>query len=127
MVLVGRLTPGLRIPTAIISGTFQIPFRQYLVYTTMAAVLWSGFWMALGYYSGRTLLPLIRQYHSQISLASTGSLAIVGLAVLAFMAWRRLRERQKAPNRASQASPGAGQARGVGAADTAVHPGPEVA
>ncbi|MGE5619988.1 MAG: DedA family protein [Sphingomonadaceae bacterium] len=90
MVLAGRLTPGLRIPTSIMAGVFEIPFHQFLLYTTLSAVIWSVFWLALGYYFGMSLLPLVGRLHSPVLYAGLAlPLLLVG-AVVAF--WRRRRK-----------------------------------
>ncbi len=62
MVLVGRLTPGLRTPTSVMAGVFEVPFLQFLMYATLSAVIWSGFWLGSGYFFGRKLMPLVRHF-----------------------------------------------------------------
>ncbi|MCL4369751.1 MAG: DedA family protein [Chloroflexi bacterium] len=87
MVLVGRLTPGLRTPTSIISGVFEIPFHQFLFFTTLSALIWSGFWLALGYFGGTKLLPLVRHLHSPI--------IYVGIALVLIAALIAVRQRRR--------------------------------
>lgn len=88
MVLVGRLTPGLRTPTSIIAGVFEVPYHQFLFYTTLAAVSWSGLWLLLGFFFGRQLIPLARYLHSPTVVALTLALLLgAGLALYAW--WRR--------------------------------------
>ena len=79
MVLVGRLTPGLRTPTSIMAGVFEVPFLQFLFYATLSAVMWSGFWLGLGYFFGRRLVPLVRHFDK--------SGYVVFAAVILFIAW----------------------------------------
>ncbi len=87
MVLVGRLTPGLRTPTSIMAGVFRIPFPQFLLFAGLSALLWSCFWLGLGFYGGRTLMPLVRQY-THYSYYAAGILAsLVAVGLLAYRWW----------------------------------------
>lgn len=88
MVLIGRLTPGFRTPTSIISGVFEIPFHQFLLFTTISAVIWSGFWLSLGYLGGAKLLPLARELHNPLIYLA---IAVVVLALAAAYRWKRIR------------------------------------
>lgn len=97
MVLVGRLTPGLRTATSIMAGVFEVPFHQFLFYTTLSALIWSVFWLALGYFFGMKLLPLARYLHSPILYV--GLLLALLVAGAAFLWWRRRRK-------PAEASPG---------------------
>ncbi len=63
MVLVGRLTPGLRTPTSIMAGAFEIPLYKFMFFTTIAALTWSGFWLASGYFFGKKLVPVVKYFH----------------------------------------------------------------
>ena len=63
MVLVGRLTPGLRTPTSIMAGVFEVPFRHFFAFATLAALVWSGVWLASGYFFGKRMLPLLQYFH----------------------------------------------------------------
>ena len=46
--ILGRLIPGLRIPTTIMAGIAGITYREYVVYAGIAAVLWSSIYVVLG-------------------------------------------------------------------------------
>ena len=70
MVLVGRPAPGLRIPTSIMAGVFEVPFHQFMAFTTVAALTWSFFWLLLGYFFGPSLLPLVRRLHDPVALGA---------------------------------------------------------
>ncbi|MHB0868284.1 MAG: DedA family protein [Chloroflexota bacterium] len=90
MVLVGRLTPGLRTATSIMAGVFEVPFHQFLFFTTLSALIWSVFWLALGYFFGMKLLPLARYLHSPLLYA--GLLLALLVAGTAFLWWRHRRK-----------------------------------
>jgi membrane protein DedA with SNARE-associated domain len=88
VVLIGRLTPGLRISTSIAAGAFKIPFPQFLFYTTLAAMIWGIFWLTLGYFFGSSLLPLLEAAHkSPVLLAVVVATILSGLG--AYWWWRR--------------------------------------
>ncbi len=87
MILVGRLTPGLRTPTSIMAGVFQIPFHQFLFFTTLSALIWSIFWLALGYFFGTSLLPLTRYFHSPQLFVVVGVMVLLAGGVM--LQWRR--------------------------------------
>lgn len=89
MVLAGRLTPGLRTPTSIMAGMFEIPYHQFAVYTSLAALGWSGFWLALGYFFGNSLIPVVERLHPPAYvLVATIALAA---AIAGVYWWRRRR------------------------------------
>jgi membrane protein DedA with SNARE-associated domain len=54
-IVLGRLIPGLRIPTTIIAGISGMPFYVYLLTATFAALVWSTFYFLLGDLLGRTV------------------------------------------------------------------------
>ena len=57
-VIVGRLIPGLRIPTTIMAGISGIAYSEFALTAAIAAVVWSAFYYALGTVLGRTA-PLV--------------------------------------------------------------------
>ncbi len=91
MVLVGRLTPGLRTPTSIMAGVFEIPFHQFLFFTSLAALTWGVFWLALGYFFGKSLLPLTRGMHGSVLYLGIGVAALLIAAATCY----RHRHRKK--------------------------------
>lgn len=97
MVFVGRLTPGLRIPTSIAAGCFGIPFHQFLFYTTLAAATWSLFWLALGYIFGDRLLPVMETLHGPSALLGGLALALASVAGVIWYYMTRMRGREARP------------------------------
>jgi membrane protein DedA with SNARE-associated domain len=57
-IVLGRLIPGLRIPTTIIAGISGMPFYMYLLTATFAALIWSTFYFLVGDLLGRTVALL---------------------------------------------------------------------
>lgn len=47
-IVIGRLIPGLRIPTTVIAGLSGMPYRQYAPTCAVAAVIWSTVFFYLG-------------------------------------------------------------------------------
>ena len=47
-IVLGRLIPGLRIPTTVIAGLSGLPYREYAQTCAVAAVLWSTVYFFLG-------------------------------------------------------------------------------
>jgi len=58
MVIPGRLIPGLRIPTTVVAGLFDVPLSRFVPAVAVAAVLWGTFYLVLGA-AGHTLLTAI--------------------------------------------------------------------
>ncbi len=74
-IIVGRLIPGMRIPTTVMAGISEVPYRTFLASTFAAAVIWSVFYYFLG-------LLVVRAYRHAVALV-TGDLDIFsGLIVL---------------------------------------------
>lgn len=99
MVLVGRLTPGLRTPTSIMAGVFEVPFQHFFAYATLAALTWSGFWLASGYFFGKKMLPILQYFH----YTSYFVLALLAAAI-AWVLFRIYRERSRKAESQRQSS-----------------------
>jgi len=50
-IVLGRLIPGLRIPTSIMAGVSGVPYRVFVPSTILAAIIWSAFY----YFAGAAL------------------------------------------------------------------------
>jgi membrane protein DedA with SNARE-associated domain len=57
-IIVGRLIPGLRIPTTIMAGLSGIAYSEFAFTMALAAVVWSAFYYIVGSVLGRTV-PLV--------------------------------------------------------------------
>lgn len=57
-IVIGRLIPGLRIITPIVSGTFKVPYKTFWLYTTLAAFIWANIYYFVGKFFG-DLLSLV--------------------------------------------------------------------
>jgi membrane protein DedA with SNARE-associated domain len=79
-VVVGRLTPGLRMATPIICGVFRFPFRVYLPAMALGAFLYLAFYTLLGYFFGPRILHLLESIELPLGLVLSAGL----LAALAY-------------------------------------------
>jgi membrane protein DedA with SNARE-associated domain len=48
IIIPGRLIPGLRIPTTVVSSTFGVPLPFFSLAVAVAAIIWGAFFLALG-------------------------------------------------------------------------------
>src|SRR5205085_922112 len=93
-VVLGRLTPGLRMATPIVCGAFRFPFRVYLPAMAFGAFLYMLGYTLLGFFFGPPVLRLLERVEVPLEL-----LASVGL-LAALLFWTvRVGRRAEAPER----------------------------
>lgn len=88
----GRFTAFLRAVMPGLAGTSRMPYRRFLLYNAIGAVVWGGGVALLGYFAGTSYAAVER-------ILGGSSTALVTVFVLAgLLAWRRyrLRERERA-------------------------------
>jgi len=95
-VLLGRITPGLRVPTDVAAGIFRIPFRYYLPFALTATCLRLAFFLYLGDRAQRVGQEIAFVRDAKFV---TG-VAIVLVALAAFTCWRHFRGRRRSALRA---------------------------
>ena len=83
-VVLGRLTPGLRMATPIICGVFRFPFRIYLPAMALGAFLYLLFYTLLGFFFGPYMLHLLESVELPLGLLVSSVL----LAVLLYWVTR---------------------------------------
>lgn len=90
-IVLGRLIPGLRIPTSIMAGVSAVPYRVFVPSTVVAAVIWSAFY----YFAGAALHQLWTPAKDWVlgEPEEVATLVIFGLALV--LGWRWLRGRDK--------------------------------
>jgi membrane protein DedA with SNARE-associated domain len=89
-IVLGRLTPGLRMATVIASGVFQVPFWQFLPSVAAGGLLYILIYTLLGYLFGPAVLEMVAGIHLPLGLL--GSLIpLVVLVVWIVRARRGLR------------------------------------
>ena len=97
VVTVARFVEGLRQANGIIAGTIEMPWRRFLAFNALGAVLWVGVWAGLGYLAGDHVAAVYSWLHRY----QLYGLAAAGLVLAALTVWWLLR-RRRAPERAGQ-------------------------
>ena len=88
-VLFARYMPVLCFAAGPLAGLIRMDFRRYMLLNLAGICLWTATHTTLGVVLGRSLNVL-----SQVT-GGIGAIMIVGIAILAFVSWRRLRPHQK--------------------------------
>lgn len=89
-IVVGRLVPGLRTPTSVMAGLFDVPYRTFAPATALAAILWA----LLYFFVGRLLQDPWREVVDAFT-GDVDSLAAIVVAILLIagvagaLVWRR--------------------------------------
>jgi len=92
IVVVARFIDGLRQLNGVIAGITAMPWRTFLIYNTIGAALWVGWWCTVSYLLGTHLVEIMDHLHKYLFWAiGTGVLAVAGYL------WWRLRRRRGQP------------------------------
>jgi membrane protein DedA with SNARE-associated domain len=89
VVLIARFIDGLRQVNGIIAGITSMPWRRFLLYNTLGATLWVGFWVTLAYTFGAPLVAMLSKSLGWWAAALLAAAAIV----LGVVHLRRSRQR----------------------------------
>ena len=89
-VLLGRLTPGIRVPTDIAAGIFRIPFRYYLPFALLATCLRLAFFLYVGATAQRVGDAIV--FTTDAKSVTAVIVLVVGL--VGFTCWRHYRPRR---------------------------------
>lgn len=81
MIVIGRLVPGLRTLTSIVAGIFAVPYLLFLIYTTIAAVIWVVVYFLIGRFVGQKFPLILHLALARLSLTIVGLLLVVLLIV----------------------------------------------
>jgi membrane protein DedA with SNARE-associated domain len=92
-IIVGRLIPGLRIPTTVMAGISGMPFHEYALTAIIAGLIWSTFYYLVGNALGRAapfVLALLADVLDDVPrwFMVLGAILIVTGTVLVAVAWR---------------------------------------
>jgi membrane protein DedA with SNARE-associated domain len=101
-IVVGRLIPGLRIPTTIVAGLSGMPYREYAISASLAAIIWASLYYFLGVVVGKSYSLVIAQV---TNLLDTIPRAVLVTAIIIFIAagvWGFLHIRQRLRDRAAR-------------------------
>jgi membrane protein DedA with SNARE-associated domain len=81
-IVLGRLIPGLRIPTTIIAGLSEMPYLEYVLTATVAALIWSTFFFLVGSLLGRTAALLWAAFSDELDGMPRALLALTILILV---------------------------------------------
>jgi membrane protein DedA with SNARE-associated domain len=92
-IIVGRLIPGLRIPTTVMAGVSDMPFQEFALTAAIAGLIWSTFYYLVGNALGRAA-PFVWAFLADVVddvprwLLVLGVVLIVTSTVLVALAWK---------------------------------------
>jgi membrane protein DedA with SNARE-associated domain len=92
-VIFGRHVPGFRIPVTVAAGIFEVPYRVFAPSVAVSTAVWAAAWLYVGARFGDNVRHFF-QLHRWTYLLLAG--AVVALAVLAVIHYRRAAASQKA-------------------------------
>ncbi|MBV9327106.1 MAG: DedA family protein [Chloroflexi bacterium] len=86
-IVVGRVTPGLRMATVIASGIFGVPYHQFLPALAVGGFAYIVLYTLLGYFVGPPVLRIVEGIHLPLGLVGS----VLPLALLVFWVVRARR------------------------------------
>lgn len=90
VVTVARFIDGLRQTNGIIAGITEMPWRRFLFFNALGAVLWVGVWTGVGYSAGANIDQVYRQaLRYQLLLAIVVGALLLALGIRHFLKRRR--------------------------------------
>jgi membrane protein DedA with SNARE-associated domain len=92
IVVVARFIDGLRQLNGVIAGITAMPWRTFLIYNTIGAALWVGWWTTVSYLLGTHLVEILEQVHRYQWWAIT--LAVLAVATYVILHVRHVRRRR---------------------------------
>jgi membrane protein DedA with SNARE-associated domain len=90
VVVAGRFIEGLRQAAGIIAGTAEMPFKRFMIFNVLGAVLWVAVWAPIGYLAGGHITT-IYDTATRYSLYLLIALLLLLAAWIARAVWRRKR------------------------------------
>lgn len=97
-VALGRFLPVIRILTGLVAGITQMPFWRFVTVNTIAGAVWATLFGLLGYEFSHDMVRLQQRYGPRLGIA------LVGLAILAFVVfkWHERRMSRKAAQKSAE-------------------------
>jgi len=92
--VIGYFVPGLRHLTGISAGLMELPFKQFALFAYFGAIVWSLFFIMLGYYWGNKALQLLQYIIHQYGYGITLIFAIIILGLLG-ISFKNFKKRMK--------------------------------
>ncbi len=109
-IILGRLIPGLRIPTTVMAGSSGVAYREYAATAAVAAVVWSSFYFVVGGLLGQAV-PLVWAIAADVLDYIPRWLVILSLLALiiggasGWLVGKRLQQRAAAGRRSAKSTP----------------------
>lgn len=101
VIVIARFVEGLRQANGIIAGTTGMHWAKFLAFNALGAALWVGLWTSVGYFSGSNIDAI----YSAATRYSAYVGIVVGVLIVAYVAWRVLRYRRERAAKASSTDP----------------------
>ena len=92
LVIVARFIPGLLQFNGVAAGGAQMPWKRFLVYNTMGAVLWVGTWTTAVFLLGQQVDQWLYRVHD-LALGLAASIGVLALAAGVMLLARSVRNR----------------------------------
>lgn len=89
IITVARFVEGLRQANGIIAGLSEMPWRRFLAFNTLGAVLWVGTWVSVGYFAGDHITTLYAAFRRDELYVLAGAAVVVAALVLRHLVSRR--------------------------------------
>jgi membrane protein DedA with SNARE-associated domain len=83
-VFLGRIVPGCRVVTPLVSGVLHVPYRVFLPALVVGTLVNSSFWMGVGFFFGPGVIAALHGLEFTTQLL----VSVVLLAVLALLTWQ---------------------------------------
>jgi len=83
-VFLGRVVPGFRIVTPLVSGVLHVPYRVFLPALAVGTLVNASFWMGLGFYFGPGVIAALHV----LEVTTQMLVSVVLLALLTLLTWQ---------------------------------------
>lgn len=99
VVFIGRILPGFRTPTSAVSGIFNISMVVFAIATSIAALVWTTFWVVGGRILGHSLHlgRFLNGNHTFTTAVVIGLASLIFLPLIGFLIGLRQRHKQQHP------------------------------
>ncbi|HSN25910.1 MAG TPA: DedA family protein [Kofleriaceae bacterium] len=84
-VVIGRFIAGLQSAVPIVAGTTRMPWRRFITWNVLGAVVWAALYSAAGYFSSSSI-DAIDRWMGRVGLVVAG---VVVLGAVGVWIWRR--------------------------------------
>jgi len=83
-IFLGRIVPGFRVVTPLVSGVLQVPYRLFLPALAVGTLVNSSIWMGIGFYFGPGVIAALHG----LELTTQVLISMAVLTVLALLTWQ---------------------------------------